>query len=187
MTRTIPLWITVTALGFAALLAACGGSTGTTTPTAGGTTPTAPPTATVALPSITAASAACPSASTVSSALGTPGLPGAVGVAPTGASSLPAGATGIVCDYHGSSDNVIIEVLTNINPSYISKFTAHFVGTVAKVSGVGDQATSFYQSLGSGKDNEGVVATKGQTLVSIGATYTPATLSQVEALVNSLL
>ena len=55
------------------------------------------------------------------------------------------------------------------------------------MSGLSDQATSFYQSLGSGKDNEGVVATKGQTLVSVGATSTPATLSQVDALVNSLL
>ncbi len=184
MTRTTSPWIPVTALGFAALLAACGGASGTvTTPTAGG----AAPTATVALPSPTAASAACPSASTVSSALGTPGLPDAVGIAPPGASSLPAGATGIVCDYHGSSDNVIVEVLTNINPSYISQFTAHFVGTVATVSGLGDQATSFYQSLGGGKDNEGVVATKGQTLVSVGATSTPATLSQVESLVSSLL
>ena len=61
------------------------------------------------------------------------------------------------------------------------------VGTVKSVSGVGDQATSFFQSLGGGKDNEGVVATKGSTLVSIGATATPASLSQVEALVNSLL
>jgi len=41
-------------------------------------------------------------------------------------------------------------------------------------------------SLGAGV-NEDVVATEGRTLVSIGATYTFATLAQVEAPVNSLL
>jgi hypothetical protein len=92
-----------------------------------------------------------------------------------------------VCNYHTASENVIIEVLANINPSLISQFSAHFLGTVKPVSGVGDQATSFYDPLGNGKDNEGVVATKGSTLVSIAATATPASLSQVEALVNSLL
>jgi hypothetical protein len=82
---------------------------------------------------------------------------------------------------------VIIVVITNISASYISQFSAHFPGGYKTVSGVGDQARSFYQTLGGGKDNEGVVATKGSTLVSIGATATPASLSQVEALVNSLL
>jgi hypothetical protein len=38
-----------------------------------------------------------------------------------------------------------------------------------------------------GKDNEGVVATKGSTVVSIIATGTPASLSQIETLVNLLL
>jgi len=55
------------------------------------------------------------------------------------------------------------------------------------VAGVGDEARSFYVSLGGGKDNEGVVAAKGSTVVAIVATATPATLSQIEALVNSLL
>ena len=49
------------------------------------------------------------------------------------------------------------------------------------VSGVGDQAYSFAQSLCAGSVNEGVVATKRSMLVSIGATDTPATLAQVDA------
>ena len=40
---------------------------------------------------------------------------------------------------------------------------------------------------GGGKFNEGVVATKGKTLVAITATATPASLAQVEALVSQLL
>jgi hypothetical protein len=189
VTRTTSFWIPVTTLGFAALLAACGGSSGTvTTPTAVGTAPTSAPTATVALPSITAASAACPAGSSVSSALSTPGLPNAVGIAPNAATSqLPAGATGIVCDYHASTSNVIIEVIANIPGSYISAFSSHFPVGFAPVSGVGDQARSFHQALGGGKDNEGVVATKGTTLVVIDATATPATLSQIESYINSLL
>jgi hypothetical protein len=55
------------------------------------------------------------------------------------------------------------------------------------VSGVGDQARSFQQALNGGRDNEGLVATKGSTLVDITATATPATLAQLEALVSQLL
>ena len=51
---------------------------------------------------------------------------------------------------------------------------------------MGEQARSFVQQLGAGKDNEGLVATKGMTLVDLVATATPATLAQVEALVNQL-
>jgi hypothetical protein len=57
----------------------------------------------------------------------------------------------------------------------------------ASVSGVGDQARSFSQPLGGGTDNEGVAATKGSTLVGVIATATPATLTQIEALINRLL
>jgi hypothetical protein len=104
-----------------------------------------------------------------------------------GATQLPAGATGEVCDYHAQSFNVIIEVLRNISPSFISKFSSRFPVAYKTVSGVGDQARSFTAPIGNGKDNEGVVATKGSILVSITATATPATLPQVEALVNQLL
>jgi hypothetical protein len=48
------------------------------------------------------------------------------------------------------------------------------------------QARSFAVSLGGGKDNEGVVATKESTLVDIVATATPASLSQLESLVSQL-
>jgi hypothetical protein len=82
---------------------------------------------------------------------------------------------------------VIIEVLRNISPSFISKFSSQFPVAFKSVSGVGDQARSFTEPIGGGRDNEGVVATKGSTLVAIVATATPASLVQVEALVNQLL
>ena len=83
--------------------------------------------------------------------------------------------------------NVIIELIRNISPSYIAQFSAKFPVTFTSVSGVGDQARSFSVSLGGAKDNEGVVATKGSTLVDIVATATPASLSQLESLVSQLL
>ena len=95
--------------------------------------------------------------------------------------------TGEVCDYHASTYNVIIERLTKISPSFITQFSSNFPVAFTTVAGVGDQARAFSVSLGGGKDNEGVVATKGTTLVAIVATATPATLAQIEALVNQLL
>lgn len=95
--------------------------------------------------------------------------------------------TGEVCDYHASTYNVIIERLTKISPSFITQFSSNFPVAFTTVAGVGDQARALSVSLGGGKDNEGVVATKGTTLVAIVATATPATLAQSEALVNQLL
>ncbi len=114
-------------------------------------------------------------------------MPKPVGVPVPGATTLPAGATEIVCEYHAATYNVIIVLLTNISPSYITKFSAEFPVAFTTVSGVGDQARAFSTPIGGGKDNEGVVATKGTTLVAITATATPATLAQLEALVNQLL
>jgi len=108
-------------------------------------------------------------------------------VQPGGGTLFPAGAKAVVCDYRGPSSNVIIELITNIAPSYISQFSDHFPVPYKSVSGVGDQARSFSAPLGGGKDNEGVVATRGSTLVAITATATPATLTQVEGLVSQLL
>jgi hypothetical protein len=93
----------------------------------------------------------------------------------------------VACDYAGKSLNVLIELITNISPTYIAQFSSKFPVPYASVSGVGDQARSFSQPLGAGKDNEGLVATKGSTLVSIVATATPASLAQIEALVEQLL
>jgi len=171
---------------FAATLAACGSSS--PSPTTGAPTAAATPTppASAATPPVVAASSQCPTGAAVGSALGTT-LPDAVGVAGGGTTQLPSGATGLVCDYHAATENVIIVKITNVSPSLISMFSKNFPGGFKTVSGVGDQARSFYQTLGAGKDNEGVVASKGSTIVSIGATYTPATLAQVEALVNQLL
>ena len=178
-------WIPLIALPFAATLAACGGSS--TNPTAS-TSSSAAATPTVAAPTPTASTAAatCPSGATVGSALGIT-LPDATNVVGASLATLPAGATGIVCDYKGASDNVLITALQNIPASDISKFSAKFPVTFKPVLGVGDEARSFFQSLGAGRNNEGVVAAKGTTVVAIVATYTPATLSQLEALVNSLL
>ena len=187
MTRNQLRWIPVTAIGFGAILAACGSSSTPTSPTAAASTPTATaPTPTVAAPVTTAAAPSCPSAGTVGSALGVT-LPNPTGITSPATTTLPAGATDINCLYHATAYNVIISVLTNIPASYISKFSDQFPVAFKSVSGVGDEARSFDVALGGGKDNEGLVAAKGSTVVAIVATATPATLSQIEALVNSLL
>lgn len=183
MTGSNSRWIPLIALPFAATLAACGGSSPSATSSSAGATvaPTVAPTLTAA-----PAAAQCPSGSTVGSALGIT-VPDATNVVGGNTAQLPSGATGIVCDYHASTYNVIITVLQNIPSSYISNFSNKFPVTFKPVSGVGDEARSFSESLGAGRNNEGLVAAKGSTVVAIIATYTPATLSQLEALVNSLL
>jgi hypothetical protein len=173
-------WQALATLVVVAGVTACG-STSTASPTTGASTPTAP----ISTPTASTASGQCPSGATVGSALGIT-LPDAALVA-GGSTQLPLGATGVACDYHGVSDNVIIELIANINPSYIAQFSGHFPVGFTSVPGVGDQARSFSQTLGGGKDNEGVVAVKGSNLVAIVATDTPASLAQVEALVNQLL
>jgi hypothetical protein len=139
-----------------------------------------------AVPSPSAASRSCPTAATVDSALGVT-LPKPVGIAGSGGTQLPVGAQATVCEYHAQTYNVIIEIITNISPSYITQFSSRFPVAFANVSGVGDQARSFSQPIGGGKINDGVVATKGNTIVAITATATPATLGHVEALVKQLL
>ena len=176
-------WIPLIVLAFAAPLAACGS---TSTPAGTSSPATSAPTPTVAAVATTAAAASCPSGGTVGSALGTT-LPDPTGIASPGSNTLPSGATDINCDYHATTENVIISILQNIPASYISKFSAEFPVAFKTVSGVGDVARSFSQDLGGGKTNQGLVAAKGSTVVAIVATYTPATLSQIEALVNSLL
>jgi len=172
----------VALLFIAVVLSACGGST----PLAGSATPSSPLASGAPSPlSTPSASSKCPTAATVGAALGMT-LPAPTNVV-GGTTTLPAGASGLVCNYHASTSNVIIEKITNIDPSYISKFSSRFPVPYKTVSGVGDQARSFYAPLGGGRDNEGVVATKGKTLVAITATATPATLAQVEALVSELL
>jgi hypothetical protein len=166
-------------LMFVAAISACGGSgVASSTPS-----PTA---ATLPTPTTTPAPRGCPTAATVGAALGIT-LPKPVGVPGNGSTQLPAGAKGEACEYHAQTYNVIIELITNIDPSYIAKFSSRFPVPYASVSGVGDQARSFSAPIGGGKDNEGVVATKGSTLVAIVATATPASLAQLEALVNQLL
>ena len=120
-------------------------------------------------------------------ALGTSPLPNAVGVAGGGSAQLPTGATGIVCEYSAPPENVILEVIQNIPSSFISAYSSKFPKNFTTVSGLGDAARSFVDDLGGGKTNEGVVAAQGTTIVAIVATATPATLSQIESLVRSLL
>ena len=168
-------------------LAACG-SSGATSPTAATAPATAVSTATPSTaPSIatTTASPSCPTGATVGGALGIT-LPSPVSVN-GGTHQIPASASGIACEYHAATYNVIIELISNIDPSAISTYSARFPVPYQSVSSVGDQARSFVQSIGGGRDNEGLVATKGMTLVALTATATPASLAQVEALVSQLL
>jgi len=169
-------WLALAAPVLFAVLTACGGTSVAST-----TSPSIP-----VLTTPSAASSSCPTAVTVGSALGIT-VPKPTGVPFSGGTKLPAGVTGMVCNYHATTFNVIIEVLMNISPSYISNFSSKFPVAYKTVPGVGDQARSFYVLLYGGKDNEGVVATKGSTLVDIVATATPASLPQVDALVNQLL
>lgn len=191
-------WFAVGALVLGVTLAACGGSGGGSSATV--TTPAA--TASAAAPTTksttesatktpvssheaTTAADTCPTAATVGAALGIT-LPKPT-VVPGGGTSLPAGATGVACEYAGKGLNVIIELIKNIDPSYIAQFSGHFPVAYTSVSGVGDQARAFSQPLSGGKNNQGVVATKGKNLVAITATDTPASLAQIEVLVNQLL
>ncbi len=159
-------------------ISACG-----STSVASSSSPSVPPSP--SLLSTPSASSKCPTAAVVGAAL-TITLPKPTSVA-GGTSQLPAGAVVLVCNYHASTYNVIIEKIDNVDPSYISKFSDKFPVPYKPVGGVGDQARTFYAPLGGGRDNEGVVATKGRTLVSITATGTPSTLAQIETLVNQLL
>jgi hypothetical protein len=188
-------WLAVTMLVFGVTLSACGSSSASPAPVATPTpaTPTATPVAITKAPTgptaaiaTTQAAASCPTGATVGAALGI-NLPNPIGVVGGGGTQLPAGATGAACEYAGKGLNVIIVLVANINPSSISLFSDKFPVAYKSVSGVGDQARSFSQSLNAGKDNEGVVATKGSTLVAITATATPASLAQIEALVSQLL
>jgi hypothetical protein len=184
----------VTAFVLGVIVAACGGSSGGS-PSPAGTTAAVTPAATaptVVIPSPlsshagTAPAGGCPTAAKVGGALGIT-LPKPVIVPGGGGTPLPAGATGVACEYAGKGLNVLIELISNIDPSYIAQFSSHYPVPYVSVSGVGDQARAFSQPLNSGKDNEGVVATKGSNLVSIVATATPASLAQVETLVAQLL
>ena len=206
MSHRSPLWAAAAALVLGLTVSACGSSTATPAPAATPAAATvAPPAATpvattvataaattaataapVATTATTTAAANCPSGATVGAALGIT-LPDPVGVKGGGGTQLPAGATGMACEYAGKGLNVIIEMISNIDPSSISLFSSKFPVPYASVSGVGDQARSFLAPLGGGKNNEGIVATKGSTLVDITATATPASLAQLEALVNQLL
>jgi len=181
------------------VVAACGGTGGTSTvapgtpaaTTASSGAPTSAPTvaavpSAAGAPSLVAGAPACPSGPTVGAALGVT-LPPPVSVKGGGGEKLPAGATAISCEYAGSGMNVILELVDGVSPSFIDKYSSRFPVPYATVAGVGDQARSFKQALNGGKDNEGVVATKGSTLVDVTATATPATLAQLEALVSQLL
>jgi hypothetical protein len=167
-------------LVFGVALTACGGSS-----TASSTT-VATTAAAASTPAAITPGRPCPTAVRVGSALGITLLPPTF-VAGGGGTPLPPGATGVACNYRGQSLNVIIELITNISPTSIAQFSGRFPVAYASVPGVGDQARSFSQPLGGGKDNEGVVASKGSTLVAIIATDTPASLMEIETLVNQLL
>ncbi|MGD0863873.1 MAG: hypothetical protein ABSA21_14135 [Candidatus Limnocylindrales bacterium] len=195
MSQSSPRWLAVTAVVFGVTLSACGSSGGGSPATAA--TPAATTTSATAatntsatavpLPSqaATAAAASCPTGATVGAALGI-SLPNPVSAQGGGGTSLPAGATGVACEYAGKGLNVIIELIRNISPTYIDQFSSKYPVPYKSVSGVGNQARSFLAPLNGGKDNEGVVATKGSNLVAITATDTPASLAQIEALVNQL-
>jgi hypothetical protein len=133
--------------------------------------------------------AQCPTAAQVGAALGMT-LPPPRSV--SGGGGLPAGVTGVVCDYRSASSEVLVEVFANVDPSYVQHDEQSIQARSASVrftpvTGLGDQAVSYSYSLGSGADAEGVLATKGSNFVGVYATRTPASLTQIEHLVSELL
>jgi hypothetical protein len=188
MSHSRPPWLAVTTLVLGVIVSACGSSIATPSTAATVVPTTAPTTAPIAtaMTATTALVANCPTGARVGAALGI-SLPEPVSVKGGGGTSLPAGATGLACEYAGKGFNVIIELINNISPTYIDQFSTKFPVPYTTVSGVGDQARAFSAPLSGGKDNEGVVATKGSSLVAITATDTPASLAQIEALANQLL
>ena len=193
MSRSLSRWLALTTLLVAVAMAAaaCGGSSsGSPSTVAPSPSSSVAPTPSSSGPLATTtgspAALSCPTATTVGAALGI-SLSTPTTVPGGGGTPLPAGATGVSCDYRATSANVLIQLIANISPTYIDQFSSRYPVPYASVPGVGDQARSFLQPLNGGKDNEGVVGTKGSNLVAITATATPASLAQVEALVNQLL
>ena len=169
----------------AVFVAGCGSATSSSSSVAPTATVSPAATSSSGTPASTSGGAVtCPSGPQISSALGLL-LPNATQIT-SGTVQLPAGATAIACDYHASTANVLIEVLTNVNPALISQFSAKFPAAYSSVSGVGDQARSFVVPLGTG-NNEGIVASKGSTMVSIVATRTPASITQLGSLASAIL
>jgi hypothetical protein len=83
-------------------------------------------------------------------------------------------------------------MVSNISSSYVAQQEQAVTSRSAtvkftSVSGVGDQAVTYDYTFSGSFTAEGVLATKGSNFVAISATRTPATLSQVETLVNQLL
>ena len=182
--------LSLATLAIGALLAACGGSSTpapTSVPTApAATTVAATPTPTGPAPSGAPAAASCPTAATVATALGVT-LPEPVSVPGGGGTPLPVGATGVACEYHGATLNVIIELIANIDPSAIFELQRPLPGRLQ--AGVRRRRPGSFVPPGAERrqEQQGVVATKGRALVDVTATATPASLAQVEALVAQLL
>ena len=174
----------------AALVAGCGAAATGTPPASGSTSaPSGAAPGLTAIPSVeaTTASLACPPAAIVDAALGVT-VSSPISISGSGPGpTLPPGARAISCEYAGAGLNVLIELFGDVPASTIGSFSDKFPVPFSAVSGLGDEARSFSQALGGGKDNEGVVAVKGSLLVDITATGTPATLAQLEALVGALL
>ncbi len=192
MTRSSSSWLAIAMLVAAVTISACGGPsasppTGSHSPSATAAAITPSPTA-IATPVPTASPAVpgCPGAAVVGDTLGTH-VDEPTTVANSLGKSLPSGAKAVACKYAGNGETVLIELFSNIASSNISLFSNKFPVKYTSVKGVGDQARAYSKSLGGGKQNIQVVATKGKNLVSITALATLASLSQIEALVTQLL
>jgi hypothetical protein len=171
-------------------LAACGGSSATSSgQTAAGSTST-PASNSGSGGSINATS--CPSASTVGSALGaTVATPTTVN---EGTGALPSGATGIGCSYVSGTSVVIVVLATGVPSSYFateeqaqeSDLGSGTNISYTPVSGLGDQAASYSYSA-EGLTASGVIALKGSNVVGVFTDGLSTSISSEENLVRSLL
>jgi hypothetical protein len=196
----LALGVPLTAVALMTALAACGGVTtgALSSPADSSSAAVASDTSTgaTAAPAAAGASATpavhpsdCPTSQDVGAALGMT-LPSPTRV--SGGNSLPPGATGVVCNYLTPSFDVLVEVFAGVSPSYVTQGEQAVQKRSPSVkftplSGVGDQAVSYSYRLSGGADAEGILATKGSSFVGVFATRTPASLSQIQALVNHLL
>jgi hypothetical protein len=173
-------------------LAACGSASPSTSSPASSSAPaTTAPTPT---PTAAAVSIACPAASTVNAGLGvTVGAPNTIP-----ATSLPAGDTGVTCEYISIAAKSVVIITLGTGP--VSEPFIPLIETAEKkaaatqgetftdtsVSGVGDQAVILSVTKTGVPKEDGILAVKGQT--GLVVTVVPsASQSQLESFASQLL
>jgi hypothetical protein len=196
MQKTVPAFpvLVISLAGLA--LAACGSaSTGTSSPASTSAPATAAPTAApTPTPTAAAVSIACPAASAVNSGLGVNvGAP-----KPIAATDLPAGDTGVTCEYISIASESVVIITLGTGPvaepfipliETAEKKAAATQGETfseSNVSGVGNQAVILTVTKAGVPKEDGILAVSGPT--GLDMTVIPsASDSQLESFASQLL